>query len=133
MSDEFYCMLYCSHLARNAPFNAVPDIIRNARSFNAANDVTGILVFDGGNFLQHLEGPEIILIDLISRIAHDSRHVNFELQYQGKGFGNRRFRGCSMAYAHLEDDEPLKTINRLQGREAMMHFSELLPTLDIAL
>lgn len=132
MSDDFYCMMYCSQLARTAPHNAVPDIIRTARGFNAANAVTGILVFDGRNFLQHLEGPEIVLVDLISRISRDARHVNFELQYHARGFGERRFRGWSMAYAHLEDDEPLRTINRLKGREAMMNFSEILPALDIA-
>lgn len=132
MSDDFYCMLYCSQLARTAPANAVPDIIRIARQFNAANDVTGILVFDGRNFLQYLEGPEIILEDLISRIAKDARHVNFDLQYHDKGFGARRFRSWSMAYAHLEDDAPLKIINRLQGRAAMMQFSELMPTLEVA-
>jgi len=132
MSNDFYCILYCSQLAQSAPFNAVPDIIRTARRFNASNDVTGILVFDGVNFLQHLEGPDIILVELITRIARDSRHVNFRLQYQGRGFGKRRFRSWSMAYAHIEDDEPLKTIQRLEGREAMMHFSELVPSLEIA-
>lgn len=58
--------------------------------------------------------------------------MDFELQYQGKGFGNRRFRSWSMAYAHLEDDEPLTTINGLKGREAMMQFAEILPILEIA-
>ena len=132
MANDFYCLLYCSQIAPNAPLNSVPNIIRIARSFNAANDVTGILVFDGRNFLQHLEGPELVLRNLIARIARDRRHVNFLVQYQGRGFGQRRFSGWSMAYAHIEEDEPLKTVNQLIGKQAMMHFAELVQTLDIA-
>lgn len=132
MSDNFYCLLYCSHLAPTAPFNAVPDIIRKARSFNSVNDITGVLIFDGRNFMQYLEGKQNTVMELMGRISQDNRHINFQLQYNGEGFGNRRFRGWSIAYAYLEDDVPLRVNSRLNGREAMMHFSALLPELELA-
>lgn len=132
MRNNFHCMLYRSQLAPNAASNSIPDIIRTARSFNAIHGVTGILVFDGRNFLQNLEGPERVVKELIGRIERDRRHVNFLLQYQGRGFGNRRFSGWSMAYAYIENDKTLQAGCQLQGKHAMMHFAELLPTLEIA-
>lgn len=125
-------MLYHSQLAPDAPLSCITDIIKTARSFNAVHGITGILVFDGHRFLQHLEGPPQVLTDLIVRIARDVRHVDFTLQYQGAFTGERRFRNWSMAYVHVEDGEPLAVLAPLRGQAAMTHFAELLPTLDIA-
>lgn len=132
MSSDLYCMLYHSQLAPDAPVSCIPEIIKTARAFNAAHGVTGILVFDGQRFLQHLEGPKQILTDLIVRIARDPRHIDFTLQHHGESVGPRRFPTWSMAYADIDDGEPLAAGNQLTGQAAMTHFSELVPSLDIA-
>lgn len=132
MSADLYCMLYHSQLAPNAPVSCISEIIKTARAFNAAHGVTGILVFDGQRFLQHLEGPEQILTDLIVRIAQDPRHIDFTLQHHGASVGPRRFPNWSMAYADIDGGDPLADGHQLTGQAAMTHFNDLVPSLDIA-
>lgn len=125
-------MLYHSRLAPNAPLSCISDIIKTARSFNAVNGLTGILVFDGQHFLQYLEGPVLPLQDLMVRIAQDSRHVNFTLQHHGSCSGERLFRTWSMGYALIDDADPLADLSSLMGNEALARLHSLMPTLDIA-
>lgn len=132
MKPTLHCMLYHSQLAPDASFGCITDIIKTARSFNAVHGVTGILVFDGHRFIQQLEGPSQVLTDLIVRIARDPRHVNFTLLHQCAFTGDRRFRNWSMAYAHIENGEPLANLALLRGQAAIEHFTELMPSLDIA-
>lgn len=132
MSADLYCMLYHSQLAPGAPVSCISDIIKTARKFNATHGITGILVFDGQRFLQHLEGPQQVLTDLIVRIARDPRHTDFTLQHHGEAVGPRRFPTWSMAYADVDDGEPLAVGNQLTGQAAMAHFTALVPNLDIA-
>lgn len=57
----------------------VSQIVDDARSFNARNDVTGALYLVGDIFIQYLEGDEMVLDDLYSRVQMDSRHTNCRL------------------------------------------------------
>lgn len=132
MSSQLYTMLYHSKLAPGAVSSCVSDIIKTARAFNAVNGVTGILVFDGYRFLQHLEGPQQVLMDLIVRIARDTRHYEFTLQHASVSAGERKFLTWSMAYAPIEDSALLVRVTQAKGLLAMERFSELIPTLDIA-
>lgn len=50
-------------------------ILNDARSFNAANDITGALICRNDLYLQMLEGPEEIVLPLYERIKRDDRHV----------------------------------------------------------
>ena len=48
----------------------------DARGSNAANDITGALYLAGQTFLQYLEGDELRLSALYSRIQKDARHTH---------------------------------------------------------
>jgi hypothetical protein len=50
------------------------DLLRQARDFNAENDITGVLLHCDGDFLQVIEGEERVLADLYTRICVDTRH-----------------------------------------------------------
>lgn len=131
MPGHLYSMLYHSELANSASPSCVPEIIKTARAFNANHGVTGILVFDGHRFLQHLEGQQQILQDLILRIAKDPRHTNFRLQYAGINSSERQYRNWSMAYAPIEDEVLLTNFTRLNGAAALDQFVNLIPTFDM--
>jgi hypothetical protein len=55
-------------------------IHESARHFNALNGVTGVLIFDGGRFLQIVEGPEDAVGELVERLRRDTRHSAFEVR-----------------------------------------------------
>ncbi len=52
----------------------VESILSSSARNNPARGVTGLLLYNGRNFLQLLEGEEAELVDLMLRITHDPRH-----------------------------------------------------------
>ena len=55
-----------------------------ARKHNAADGITGLLVFNGTHFLQTIEGSERAIDSLIERLRNDPRHTGFEIRDQRK-------------------------------------------------
>jgi hypothetical protein len=66
-------------------------ILEVSRRTNRDNGVTGLLLFDGKDFLQVLEGDEASVRETYGRIAQDERHrdlnVLFEEQVDSAQFG----------------------------------------------
>lgn len=50
------------------------EILSKARVYNAKQDLTGFLTYDGTSFCQLLEGPKEALYTLMERIERDPRH-----------------------------------------------------------
>jgi hypothetical protein len=57
----------------------VRDIHETAQRLNALDGITGILVFNGANFLQIVEGVEPAIDDLLARLHRDPRHTDIEV------------------------------------------------------
>jgi hypothetical protein len=55
------------------------NILSRAVAHNLAHGVTGILLFNGLNFLQVLEGPRRTVEELYKKIAQDPRHTGVTL------------------------------------------------------
>lgn len=55
------------------------DILSIAVEHNQSNDITGVLFFDNGKFIQILEGEKDKLHPLIQHIKDDTRHKNFKM------------------------------------------------------
>ena len=78
-------------LARIDPRSSDLEAIRAAaRKHNAADGITGLLVFNGTHFLQTIEGSERAIDNLIERLRNDPRHTGFEIRDQRK-IGARSF------------------------------------------
>ena len=60
------------------------ELERSSREWNARNDVTGFLVFNGIHFLQLIEGGEEVIDDLVERVRKDPRHTGFEIRDRQK-------------------------------------------------
>lgn len=69
-------IIYRSHISDDFSIKTVPGMVDNASKINAANDVTGILLFNGTHFFQLLEGPEAGIQAVYQRICADRRHHN---------------------------------------------------------
>lgn len=52
------------------------DILTTARSRNPAHQITGVLFYDQGKFIQILEGEKQSIHKLLSKIEQDARHTN---------------------------------------------------------
>ncbi len=74
-------LLYASQAAPDVAEGQVRDILRSARTHNAAVGLTGVLVHAGGVFMQVLEGPEQEVLRLYVKILDDKRHGNCRLIY----------------------------------------------------
>lgn len=59
----------------------ISDILQVCQQNNAARSVTGLLLYNGRNFLQLLEGEAEALDWLMERISQDPRHSGISLLY----------------------------------------------------
>jgi hypothetical protein len=60
------------------------ELLDHSRRSNAANGITGALVYTDGIFLQILEGDEDRLNDLMTKIRQDVRHENVVVLQAGE-------------------------------------------------
>ncbi|MGV8803725.1 MAG: BLUF domain-containing protein [Polaromonas sp.] len=129
-SSSLHEILYCSTLAEQAPIRVVADIAGKARSANPQRGITGLLIFDGQNFCQQLEGDASVLTALMERICGDPRHTDITVLHQGP-LASRRFKHFSLGYTPVEDVEALERLQRLRGESAVEAFVGLLQSLDL--
>ena len=127
---KIYELLYVSTLAPTSPISAVASIAAASRAWNAAHDITGVLIFDGMHFCQQLEGRQQDVLALFESISRDARHTGVTLIHHGL-LPNRRFMNFSLAFTNVEDMEVLGRIGTLPGKLGLAAFEQLLLTLDI--
>lgn len=122
--------LYTSTFARGLPVWLVPDIVAQSRVRNIERGISGMLVFDGAQFCQYLEGPQAVVSGLIAHIRTDARHTDFTVLHSGR-IAQRRFGSFAMGLATLGDDEEfLERVTRLRGQTAMRSFFDGIAELD---
>lgn len=125
-----YGVLYTSMLAPSAPASVVPAILASARINNQRNGLTGLLVFDGQNFCQYLEGPPVVVLERMERIRDDDRHTGIDIACKGETDA-RIFNRFTMGYAEPEANDLVGTIRTLSGAAALNKLVEMVPTLDL--
>ncbi|WP_035564883.1 BLUF domain-containing protein, partial [Hymenobacter sp. IS2118] len=69
-----YRLVYRSKSSVEMHEKALAGLLRQARLHNQSANLTGLLLYAQGRFLQVLEGPEPALSDLYARIKTDPRH-----------------------------------------------------------
>ena len=69
-------LIYVSTARGSMGDDRLADLLTQCRRNNARWDVTGLLIYAGGNFIQALEGDERIVCDLYATIRKDERHDN---------------------------------------------------------
>ena len=84
----------------------VNDSLPAIRENNARLDVSGILLFADGTFLQVLEGDKETVHDLYDKISRDSRHQGTKILLE-RETPRRSFPDWSMGWEEINDDHPL--------------------------
>ena len=99
-------IVYVSSAIREMSADELEALLKDARAENLKNDVTGVLLYDGGNFMQCFEGPEGSIPHIYARIRASRRHHNiFELM--NERIERRSFAGWEMALAQPTSSELL--------------------------
>jgi hypothetical protein len=68
-------LVYVSSAAVTFSPPELADILNVSKRNKAAADLTGMLLYVGGNFIQALEGPDQAVLTLYERICRDPRHT----------------------------------------------------------
>lgn len=93
-------LIYRSRLKGDIDQASLQVIVRQAQTRNAQMRVSGILVFDGHQFLQVLEGPLHAVEALFGRISQDERH-DFVVELMRDYAPRRHFENVGMALFDL--------------------------------
>jgi hypothetical protein len=113
-------LVYVSQASRKMSAEDLRAIHAAARENNAVTEVTGSLFYNGGWFLQVLEGPAATLSALYSKIERDPRHKNSRVLYNEPA-RFRTFPRWNMNMTNLEDrqadkyDELVEVIDAARG------------------
>jgi len=93
-------LLYISSASRNLSNDDLHEILDKAQQNNAKLDVTGMLVYMDGNFVQFLEGSKENVMALYNKIQRDDRHRDVLIIDQADVSG-RFFESWSMAFQKI--------------------------------
>jgi hypothetical protein len=80
------------------------ELLRISRENNARQDITGMLLYKDGNFMQFLEGPRENVCALLAKIKHDPRHRGMIVLLQSE-HQERDFSEWSMGFKSLGSDQ----------------------------
>lgn len=89
-------------------------LLEKARSKNAALDITGMLLYFDGDFMQVIEGDEANVKELYKSIVYDSRHSNIICVFSDE-INYRQFPTWSMGFSttNYMDIRKIKTLENI--------------------
>lgn len=90
-------IIYASAASKKMTGEVLEEILETARRNNSEKDISGMLLYHGGSFLQVLEGPEEELEGLIAKIKADERHNKIKLLFMDR-IEEREFDDWSMGF-----------------------------------
>jgi hypothetical protein len=88
---------YVSSAVRQFRESALLDLVEHCQANNKRLDVTGVLVYSDGNFMQVIEGADLVIHALYDRIKRDDRHHDVTTVVV-QSLQAREFQGWSMAW-----------------------------------
>jgi len=103
-------LIYKSQLNPSCKSLSLLTLVEKARKNNTALDVTGILLFNGHDFLQILEGSEEVIETLFAKIGQDKRHDSVVELMRDYG-PRRRFENVGMLLFDLRIDTPKSVLS----------------------
>ncbi|MEJ7592158.1 MAG: BLUF domain-containing protein [Planctomycetaceae bacterium] len=90
-------LIYSSAATVTFSASDLRELLAFARNNNRSLDVTGMLLYQDGSFLQVLEGESEAVLSLYTKIEKDKRHSNIKLLLR-KDIEEREFSEWSMGF-----------------------------------
>lgn len=117
----YFELMFTSQFSADAEPTEIAQIIRVSRAKNVAASLTGLLMFDGARFCQHIEGPEAEVRATINRIAADPRHMDFTQLHEGSNGHAGRFQAWQIGILAPDGPSPLQAFDTIRGPAAVEH------------
>ena len=95
-------LLYVSSATQLFSEEDLKDLLQQSRANNTRLDLTGMLLYKDGNFMQVLEGPDDALTAVFAKIERDPRHHSV-LPLLRQQIQEREFSSWSMGFKNLKD------------------------------
>jgi hypothetical protein len=97
-----YSVVYISSAIQEFSNEDLVDLLTVARRNNLATQITGMLLYSGGNFIQVLEGERSAVELAYARIAVDLRHRSV-MRLLEQHIESRQFANWSMGFSTASD------------------------------
>src|ERR1700722_3616776 len=94
-------LVYVSNATAPMTAEAVELIVKRCRRNNEERNISGLLIYSGGHFIQLLEGHQPVLANLFAAIREDARHHNVE-QLHFAAAAERLFPSWRMGLLHVD-------------------------------
>jgi hypothetical protein len=114
--DDLIHIVYVSFANEQLSEKALEDLLTSIRKKNEKQDVTGLLLYNDGSFIQVIEGADETIRNLFDVIKQDRRHSNV-VKLLEEPIEKRAFPDWSMGYRKLSK----KQSSRLPGYSEFMH------------
>ncbi len=95
-------LIYVSKAAVTFSEEELEALLAQARTNNASQNVSGLLIYHDGSFIQALEGDDSVLDQLYATIESDGRHEHTRVLYRG-AIEERSFDGWAMGYKRINN------------------------------
>jgi len=95
-------LIYVSTSVKLPSDEELLDILKVSRENNSVKDITGLLLYKGGNFMQVLEGPNESVEALYKKIEANSRHKDLNVLSREQ-ISTRQFPAWQMAFQDLDN------------------------------
>ena len=117
--DSLYSLIYVSAAINEIDSPTIAQILESARRHNELFEVTGLLLYKEGNFMQVLEGSPAAVHVTMERIIRDSRHHNITVLLK-QAIPERHFGLWSMAFPDADQlsEESLRQYSSLDARKS---------------
>jgi len=97
---SLYYLIYVSSAVRLMKESDLAELLNQSRENNSRRNITGMLLYKDGSFMQAIEGEEADVRGLLNKISEDSRHQGIITLLQG-ALQERQFGKWSMAFANV--------------------------------
>ena len=96
------CIVYISAAIGHMKTEDLIDIVESSRRHNSASEITGLLIYTDGNFMQLIEGATESIQETMVRIGKDCRHHHLRVLMDSI-LPERLFGLWSMAYPNVRE------------------------------
>ena len=120
-------LIYASRSTECFHEHEIPDLLQQVRIANAKQEITGMLLYICGSFLQVLEGQPEMVDAVFSRIQRDQRHAKLRLMAR-ESIPERAFEGWTMMHKTLDPVEAGELIGEIDYFISPTWLTQLDPT-----
>jgi hypothetical protein len=117
-------LIYASRSTECFHEHEIPDLLQQVRIANAKQELTGMLLYICGSFLQVLEGQPEMVDAVFSRITRDKRHTHIRLIAK-ESIPERAFEGWTMMHKTLDPIEAGELIREIDYFQSSTWLTQL--------